>query len=123
MERSTRIWDPHTAIRVVPFVGRSTIYALPHQRASVHAHTGHGTPIQVLIAQTGYHALCQPCGGELARMRRGAHRRPRYAERLGRKHLQARRVVQKVARLRVAQEEKNCQPTAAAANAAAEVKK
>ena len=82
----------------------------------------------MLIAQTGYHALghlalCQPCGGELARMRHGAHRRPRYAERLGRKHLQARRVVQKVARLRVAQVEKNCQPTAAAANAAAEVKK
>ena len=58
MERSTRIWEPRFAIRVVHFVGTSTSYALPLQRASVHAHTGHGTPIQVLRSQTGYHSGC-----------------------------------------------------------------
>ena len=58
MERSTRIWDPHTVIRLIRFVATSTSYALPLQRASVHAHTGHGTPIQVLRSQTGYHSGC-----------------------------------------------------------------
>ena len=60
MERSTRIWEPRFAIRVVHFVGTSTSYALPLQRASVHAHTHHGTPIQVLTltVQTGCHGRC-----------------------------------------------------------------
>ena len=58
MERSTRVWDPQTVARVMYFVGTSTRYALLLHQSSVHTHTGHGTPIQVLIAQTGYHSGC-----------------------------------------------------------------